>query len=90
MSTALLNNLLEYLYGTLSPSNMRWVAGHLIEHAKKVEEASLKPYTMDEINARIDQAERDSAEGRFRPIEDVFQEWGMEYAAEETSKVETA
>ena len=26
MSTATLSNLLEYLYGTLSPSNMRWVA----------------------------------------------------------------
>lgn len=31
MSTATLSNLLEYLYGTLSPSNMRWVGEHLIE-----------------------------------------------------------
>lgn len=33
MSTAVLTNLLEYLYGTLSPSNMLWVGERLIEHA---------------------------------------------------------
>jgi hypothetical protein len=46
MSTATLNNLLEYLYGTLSPSNMRWVGEHLIEYAKKQEEP-MTPYTME-------------------------------------------
>ena len=34
MSTTALQGLLEYLYGTLTPSNMRWVADHLIEHAE--------------------------------------------------------
>ena len=34
MSTATLTSLLEYLFGTLSTSNMRWVGEHLIEQAK--------------------------------------------------------
>ena len=34
MSTAALSGLLEYLYGTLTASNMRWVGEHLIEQAK--------------------------------------------------------
>lgn len=77
MSTATLNNLLEYLYGTLSRSDMRWVADHLIEHIRQEEDSERKPYTMDEINARIDKAESDSAAGRYHPAEDLFHEWGM-------------
>jgi len=34
MSTATLTSLLDYLFGTLSTSNMRWVGEHLIEQAK--------------------------------------------------------
>ena len=55
MSTATLTCLLDYLYGTLSPDNMRWVGEHLIEHAKK-EQEHLKPMTMEEINAQLNQA----------------------------------
>lgn len=32
----------------------------------------LKPYTIEELNARIDKAERDSAEGRYRTHDEVF------------------
>ena len=32
----------------------------------------LKPLTMEEINAKIDQAERESAAGKFRSNKDVF------------------
>ena len=62
MSTAALNNLLEYLYGTLTPSNMRCVAQHLAARADQVE-APLKPYTVEELNARIDKAEEEFAAG---------------------------
>ena len=71
MSEATLSNLLEYLYGTLTPSNMLWMAERLTEHAKHEEEA-VKPYTMEEINARIDQSERDFAEGNFYTHEEVL------------------
>lgn len=71
-----MNNLLEYLYGTLSAENMRWVGEHLIEHAKKEEQ--LKPYTIEEINAMIDESERQIAAGQYKPIEEVFRRWDME------------
>ena len=47
MSTATLSSLLEYLYGTLSPSNMRWVGEHLIEHAKKEEQEETREQLLD-------------------------------------------
>ena len=64
-----MTSLLEYLYNALTPSNQRWVAEHLIEHA---DTEDLKPYTMEEINARIDQSERDFAEGNFYTHEEVM------------------
>lgn len=71
MSEATLSNLLEYLYGTLTPRNMLWMAERLTEHAKQ-EEESVKPYTMEEINARIDQSERDFTEGNYYTHEEVL------------------
>ena len=35
---------------------------------------STKPYTMEEINARIAQSERDSAEGRVHEFDDAIRE----------------
>ena len=32
----------------------------------------MRPYTIEELHARIDKAERDSAEGRYRSHEEVF------------------
>ena len=75
MSTATLNNLLEYLYGTLTVDNMRWVGEHLIEHARKEEESSPKPYTMAEINAMLDEAEADFAAGKGIPHEESMRRW---------------
>ena len=77
MSTATLNNLLEYLYGTLSGSDMSWVANHLIEHLEKSEEEPLKPYSIEELHERIRQSEADFAAGRCTPAEDLFRKWGM-------------
>jgi len=74
MSTATLNNLLEYLYGTLSRNDMRWVADHLIEHANREENYDLTPYTMEEINAMLDAAEADIAAGRTTPHEKAMRE----------------
>ena len=83
MSSSTLNSLLEYLYGTLSSSNMRWVARHLVERAGQQESQQLKPYTMEELNTRIDKAEADSAAGRYRSDEEVFRDWGMGVDEEE-------
>lgn len=84
MSKEALTNLRDYIQLTLSLKDMRWLADELDTYANKQEQ--LKPYTMEEINAMIDQGERDLAEGRYRDIEDLFKEWdeeeNMTYAAE--------
>ncbi|MBP5508617.1 MAG: hypothetical protein J6Y23_12380 [Prevotella sp.] len=74
MSTATLNSLLEYLYGTLSRNDMRWVADHLTEHANREEDYDLTPYTMEEINAILDTAEADIAAGRTTPHEEAMRQ----------------
>ena len=90
MSTAALTNLLDYLYGTLSPSNMKWVGEHLIEYAKKEQDEQLRPFTMEELNARIDQAEADIAAGRVIDDDDVWAELDEELAREEQREMAEA
>ena len=83
MSTATLTSLLEFLYGTLTPSNMRWLGEHLIEQAEKSEE--IKPYTMEEINAMIEESESDFEAGRCYSTEEAIR-----MCMEETSKMQLA
>ena len=80
MSTTALQGLLDYLYGTLSPSNMRWVAEHLVMQADKVENPDLKPYTMEEINAMLDRAEADFEAGKGIPDEEVWRDFEEMFA----------
>lgn len=85
MSTTALNGLLEYLYGTLTPKSMRWVASHLIEHADQAETTDLpelKRYTMEEINAMLDEAEAEIAAGRGIPDEEIWRKYDEECARE--------
>ncbi len=72
MSTATLKSLLDYLYGTLSPSNMRWVGEHLIEYAKKEEKEQLRSYTMEEIDHMLDEAETAFESGEYLTNDEVF------------------
>lgn len=72
MSTATQTSLLDYLYGTLSPSNMRWVGEHLIEFAKKEESERLRPYTMQEIDDMLDEAEAAFEAGDYLTNDEVF------------------
>ncbi len=90
MSTAALQGLLEYLYVTLSPDNMLWVADHLIEQAKQADASELKPYTMEEINAMLDEAEANFAAGKGIPHEEVMREWDEEIARMEQEEIEMA
>lgn len=80
MSTAALQGLLEYLYGTLTPKNMRWVARHLVEHADQAEPIELKRYTMEEINAMLDEAEANFKTGRGIPDEEAWHRYDEEIA----------
>ena len=72
MSTATLTSLLDYLYGALTPNNMRWVGEHLIEYAKKEEANSLKPLTMKEIDDMLDEAETAFEAGDYMTNDKVF------------------
>ena len=89
MSTATLEGLRDYLYSTLSPANMLWLGQQLTEYAMK-EEYSLKPYTIEELNARIDQSERESAAGLGQDSEEMFRELEEEFAREEQLKIAEA
>ena len=72
MSTATLTSLLDYLFGTLSTSNMRWVGEHLIERANMQESEMLRPYTMDEIDGMLDEAEAAFEAGEYLTNDEVF------------------
>lgn len=84
MSTVTLQNLLDYLKGTLSSSNMLWLSERLQECAKEKNDQPLKPYTIEEIHARIAQSEMDSVQGRVYEFGDVIREIEEEFALEET------
>ena len=74
MSEATLTNLLEYLYDTLTPSNMLWVAEHLTEHAKKQ-----KPYTVEELLERAEEGRRQIAMGHYTDIDDMIRELDQDF-----------
>ena len=79
MSKESLEHLRDYIQLTLSPHDISWLMNEL--GAKSQKQETLKPYTMDEINAMIDEGERDLAEGRYRDIDDLFHEWDQEETA---------
>lgn len=72
MSTATLTSLLDYLYGTLTPTNMRWVGERLIEYAKQEENEQLRPYTMKEVDDMLDEAESAFEAGDYLTNDEVF------------------
>lgn len=54
------------------------------------EEYSLRPFTVEELNARIDQAEAQIAAGLVVSHEDMMREWEEELAREEQEEHEIA
>ena len=61
------------------------IAGLTAEFRRSKEQ--LKPYTMEELNARIDKAERDSAEGRYRDFDDFMRELEEKFAEEDRKEL---
>ena len=72
---------------TLYRQQSQWVRNALRDRInsqdEKQESEQLKPYTMEEINAMIDQSERDSAAGLGQDSEEMFRELEEEFAREE-------
>ena len=56
---------------SLSADNQRWLADRLIENSAE-ETSSVRPYTVEELNRRIDKAEQSIAEGRVVSHSDVM------------------
>lgn len=81
MSEATLQGLLDYLYSTLTPENMRWMATHLMEHADS-DETTPKPYTIEELHQMVAEGEQQFAEGKWQDSEDMFRELEEEFATE--------
>ncbi|MBQ3657932.1 MAG: hypothetical protein II956_14020 [Bacteroidales bacterium] len=84
MSTSALTNLRDYLYETLSPANMLWLSKQLADYVQKQQEQQeqLKPYTKEEINKMLDEAEARIAAGIYVTNEEVMR-WIDEELAEE-------
>lgn len=59
---------------TLSAADKRWLADRLYEDADREQEGRLAPYTMEELNARIDEFEAELEAG------------GQGYSVEEADK----
>lgn len=74
MSTVALQDLWNTILGyNLSTANKRWLAEHLIEQVEAETKEKLEPYTMEEINAMIDESEKDFAAGRFYSMDEARQ-----------------
>ena len=71
MSTVALNGLFEYITNSLSDEELMWLVAELNTVTSK-SHRKLEPYTMEEINARIDESERQIAMGECSTTGDVF------------------
>lgn len=71
MEKTALTTLRNYIYEALTPSDIQWLGAELTAYAQSKWE-NLPPYTMTEINAMIDESERQSAHGEVSESEDMF------------------
>ena len=72
-ATLSLESILQMLQ-PLSADNERWLGEKLIEESREEEEEHLTPYTMEEINAWIDEAETELEAGECLTAEEANQE----------------
>ena len=87
MSKEALIALRDHILLTLSPSDIQWLMGELSYTSHEPEQ--LKPYTMEEINAMIDEGERQIANGEYVDFDEAMAELEREFA-EEDRKLEMA
>ena len=83
MSTQSLMGLVDYLCDTLSYEDMLFVSRKLTDCAMEQDDEQLTPYTMDEINAMLDEAERQAEAGEYITHEDLMREWDKELTQKE-------
>jgi hypothetical protein len=78
MSTSTLIGLRNYLYDTLSPTNLIWLGKQLTEYGRRQE--VLKPYTKADLLARIERSEQQFVEGNFQDFDEAMAELEKEFA----------
>ena len=71
MAQETLNSLIAVML-TLSVQEQKQVISELQSNVQRLSRENLTPYTMDEINTRLDESERDIEEGRYYTTEEVF------------------
>lgn len=92
MSTIALNGLFEYITNSLSEEELIWLTTELTSVTSKPKR-QLKPYTLEEIDARIDESERQIAMGECSTTDEVFHRLNGKYgkkAAVQNRKTVTA
>ena len=73
----------------MDDSQKKELAIMIIESIKPAPaESKMKRYTMDDINAMIDEAERQIAAGETIPDEEVWRKYDEEYAVTEQEELE--
>ena len=77
MSKEVLINMREYPLKNLSFEEKIWLISELEDSEKDKE--LLCPYTKEELDARIDQAEREIANGEITPSDVFFRELDQEF-----------
>lgn len=85
MTATALNSLWEYIRSqALSPQDRRWLAGKLLDMA----DVKPEPYTMEELNARIDSFEEAIEAGETGTShKNVMQRVRMKYALEHENQL---
>jgi len=73
VSTSTLTGLRDFLYGTLTPSNLVWLGTQLTEYGKNKGTASLRSSSKEELIARAEEGRKHIAEGHYVSIEDVLE-----------------
>ena len=71
MAQETLDSLIQVMFTLSLPEQVK-VITRMQENVKKLSHQSEDPFTMEEINARMDASERDMAEGRVSPFETLF------------------
>ncbi len=71
MAQETLNSLIAVMM-TLSVQEQEQVISELQANVRGLRQAPTTPYTMEEINARLDESERDIEEGRYYTTDEVF------------------
>ena len=71
MAQETLDSLIQVMFTLSLPEQVK-VITRMQENVRKLSRESESPFSMEEINARMDASECDMAEGRVSPFETLF------------------